>query len=206
MPRFPRLASRPGSTWADALRSPVRRAEGRQPKVPAPCRAQAPHSAEGPEPQGRGSSNRDKARIKVAGLYARVADTRRDWLHKESTRIIRDSQAVYVEDLCVAGLGRTRLAKPGCPRPWSGTAPPPTGGWRRLVLRAAQPDRPRRSVSCRPPERRLGNRQVSDRRPLAAARSARVAREETWCGPSPVDRHRGWGMRSAEYRSWRPAG
>jgi len=61
--------------------------------------------------KARGSSNRDKARIKVAGVYARVADTRRDWLHKESTRIIRDSQAVYVEDLCVAGLGRTRLAK-----------------------------------------------------------------------------------------------
>jgi putative transposase len=58
-----------------------------------------------------GSSNRDKARIKVARVHARVADTRRDWLHKESTHIIRDSQAVYVEDLCVTGLGRTRLAK-----------------------------------------------------------------------------------------------
>jgi len=44
-------------------------------------------------------------------VHARVADARRDWLHKESTRIIRESQAVYVEDLCVAGLGRTRLAK-----------------------------------------------------------------------------------------------
>ena len=59
----------------------------------------------------RGSSNRAKARVKVARVHARVADTRRDWLHKESTRIIRETQAVYVEDLCVAGLGRTRLAK-----------------------------------------------------------------------------------------------
>ena len=58
-----------------------------------------------------GSSNRGKARIRVARVHARVGDARRDWLHKESTRIIRDSQAVYVEDLCVAGLGRTRLAK-----------------------------------------------------------------------------------------------
>jgi IS605 OrfB family transposase len=58
-----------------------------------------------------GSSNRDKARLRAARVHARVADARRDWLHKESTRIIRDSQAVYVEDLCVAGLGRTRLAK-----------------------------------------------------------------------------------------------
>jgi putative transposase len=49
--------------------------------------------------------------VKVARAHARVADTRRDWQHKLSTRIIRDSQAVYVEDLCVVGLGRTRLAK-----------------------------------------------------------------------------------------------
>jgi IS605 OrfB family transposase len=67
----------------------------------------------------QGSSNRDKARIKVARVHARVADTRRDWLHKESTRIIRDSQAVYVEDLCVAGLGRTRLAKSVHDAGWS---------------------------------------------------------------------------------------
>jgi putative transposase len=67
----------------------------------------------------RGSSNRAKARIKVARVHARVADARRDWLHKESTRIIRDNQAVYVEDLCVAGLGRTRLAKSVHDAGWS---------------------------------------------------------------------------------------
>jgi putative transposase len=67
----------------------------------------------------QGSRNRDKARIRVARVHARVADTRRDWLHKESTRIIRDSQAVYVEDLCVAGLGRTRLAKSVHDAGWS---------------------------------------------------------------------------------------
>jgi putative transposase len=59
----------------------------------------------------RGSQNRKKAVVKVARAHARVADTRRDWQHKLSTAIIRDSQAVYVEDLCVVGLGRTRLAK-----------------------------------------------------------------------------------------------
>ncbi|MER6590927.1 transposase [Micromonospora purpureochromogenes] len=59
----------------------------------------------------RGSRNRKKAVVKVARAHARVADTRRDWQHKLSTRIIRDNQAVYVEDLCVVGLGRTRLAK-----------------------------------------------------------------------------------------------
>jgi len=59
----------------------------------------------------RGSQNRTKAVVKVARAHARVADTRRDWQHKLSTRIIRENQAVYVEDLCVVGLGRTRLAK-----------------------------------------------------------------------------------------------
>ena len=66
-----------------------------------------------------GSSNKEKARVRVARVHTRVADTRRDWLHKESTRIIRDSQAVYVEDLCVAGLGRTRLAKSVHDAGWS---------------------------------------------------------------------------------------
>ncbi|MGW6424467.1 RNA-guided endonuclease InsQ/TnpB family protein [Nocardia sp. NPDC055053] len=58
-----------------------------------------------------GSKNRAKARVLVAKAHARVADTRRDWVHKHSTAIIRDNQAVYVEDLCVKGLARTRLAK-----------------------------------------------------------------------------------------------
>jgi putative transposase len=49
-----------------------------------------------------------------------VTDTRRDWQHKLSTAIIRDNQAVYVEDLCVTGLCRTRLAKSVHDVGWSG--------------------------------------------------------------------------------------
>ncbi len=59
----------------------------------------------------KGSRNRVKARIRVAKAHARVADTRRDFAHKHSTRIIRENQAIFVEDLCVRGLARTRLAK-----------------------------------------------------------------------------------------------
>ncbi|MFE9322081.1 RNA-guided endonuclease InsQ/TnpB family protein [Nocardia sp. NPDC052278] len=59
----------------------------------------------------KGSRNRAKARVRLAKTHARVADTRRDWAHKQSTAIIGDNQAVYVEDLCVRGLARTRLAK-----------------------------------------------------------------------------------------------
>ncbi|MEV0811447.1 transposase [Micromonospora sp. NPDC050200] len=68
----------------------------------------------------RGSKNRKKAVVTVARAHARVADTRRDWQHKLSTTIIRDNQAVYVEDLCVAGLGRTRLAKSVHDAGWAG--------------------------------------------------------------------------------------
>ncbi len=58
-----------------------------------------------------GSANREKARVKVARAHAKAADSRRDFHHKISTAIIRDNQAVYAEDLCVAGLARTWLAK-----------------------------------------------------------------------------------------------
>jgi putative transposase len=58
-----------------------------------------------------GSINREKSRAILARAHARVAARRADFHHKVSTAIIRDNQAVYVEDLCVAGLGRTRLAK-----------------------------------------------------------------------------------------------
>lgn len=67
----------------------------------------------------RGSQNRKKAVVKVARAHARVADTRRDWQHKLSTKLIRENQAVYVEDLCVVGLGRTRLAKSVHDAGWS---------------------------------------------------------------------------------------
>jgi putative transposase len=58
----------------------------------------------------KGSKNRTKARVRVAKAHARVADARKDWAHQRSTVIIRENQAVFVEDLCVTGLARTRLA------------------------------------------------------------------------------------------------
>ncbi|EFL25800.1 gifsy-1 prophage GlpA [Streptomyces himastatinicus ATCC 53653] len=69
--------------------------------------------------KARGSKNRTKARIRLARQHARVADRRRDWHHKASTQIIRDNQAVYVEDLAVSALARTRLAKSVHDAGWS---------------------------------------------------------------------------------------
>jgi putative transposase len=59
----------------------------------------------------RGSANRAKARHRVAVAYRRVRDRRADHHHKLALRLIRENQVVAVEELCVAGLGRTRLAK-----------------------------------------------------------------------------------------------
>jgi IS605 OrfB family transposase len=67
----------------------------------------------------KGSGNRDKARVKVARAHARIRDARRDFHHKLSTKIIRENQAVYVEDLAVRGLARTRLAKSVHDAGWS---------------------------------------------------------------------------------------
>jgi len=59
----------------------------------------------------KGSANRTKARIRVAVQHRKIREARADHLHKTALRLIRDNQAVYVEDLAVSGLARTRLAK-----------------------------------------------------------------------------------------------
>ena len=67
----------------------------------------------------KGSKNRGKARVKLARAHARVADARREFHHQLSTALIREHQAVAVEDLAVAGLARTRLAKSVHDAGWS---------------------------------------------------------------------------------------
>ena len=67
----------------------------------------------------KGSKNRDKARLKVARAHAQVADARKEFHHQLSTRLIRENQAIAVEDLAVKGLARTRLAKSVHDAGWS---------------------------------------------------------------------------------------
>ncbi len=52
----------------------------------------------------KGSSNRAKAGRKVARIHARIVDRRTDHLHKLSTRLVRENQAVALEDLNVSGM------------------------------------------------------------------------------------------------------
>lgn len=67
----------------------------------------------------KGSRNRAKARLKVARAHAEVADARREFHHQLSTRLIFENQGIAVEDLSVAGLARTRLAKSVHDAGWS---------------------------------------------------------------------------------------
>jgi putative transposase len=67
----------------------------------------------------KGSKNRDKARIKVARAHARVADMRREFHHQLSTALIRENQAIAVEDLAVKALARTRMARSVHDAAWS---------------------------------------------------------------------------------------
>ncbi len=58
------------------------------------------------------SKNRAKAAKKVARIHARIADRRRDFLHKLSTRLIRENQTICVETLAVKNMVKNHsLAK-----------------------------------------------------------------------------------------------
>ncbi len=59
----------------------------------------------------KGSKNREKARAKVARQHQRVASRRRDHLHKLTTALVRQCDAICIEDLAVSGLGKTNLGK-----------------------------------------------------------------------------------------------
>ena len=62
--------------------------------------------------KAKGSINREKARRTVARIHARITDRRRDFLHKLSTRLVRENQVVVIEDLTVRNLLKNgRLAR-----------------------------------------------------------------------------------------------
>jgi putative transposase len=50
------------------------------------------------------SKNRAKARLQVARIHARIADRRCDFLHKLTTRLVRENQTVVIEDLGVRNM------------------------------------------------------------------------------------------------------
>lgn len=54
----------------------------------------------------KGSKNREKARIKVARMEQHIADSRKDWIEKETLRLVRSHNVIGIEDLTTKGLLR----------------------------------------------------------------------------------------------------
>jgi putative transposase len=56
----------------------------------------------------QGSANRAKAAAKVARAHRKVRHARADFLHRTSTRLVRQNDVIVIEDLNVAGVVRNR--------------------------------------------------------------------------------------------------
>ena len=56
-------------------------------------------------------AQRANNRCRVRALHAKIANVRCDYLHKESTKIVRRFGAIYVGDVARSGLTRTKFAK-----------------------------------------------------------------------------------------------
>jgi len=60
----------------------------------------------------KGSNNRNKYRIKVAKIHAKISDSRNDFLHKLSTKLIKENQFISLETLNISGMIKNhKLAK-----------------------------------------------------------------------------------------------
>ena len=54
--------------------------------------------------KSKGSSNRNKARLKVARLQERISNQRKDFLQKLSTKLIRENDIICIENLQVKNM------------------------------------------------------------------------------------------------------
>jgi putative transposase len=57
------------------------------------------------------SERKAKAKAQVCAVHRKIANRRKDFLHKLTTLLINDHDGVCIEDLNIKGLARTKLAK-----------------------------------------------------------------------------------------------
>ena len=68
----------------------------------------------------KGSNNQYKARLQVARIHAKIKDLRTDFLHKLTTRLVRENSVLAIEDLSVRNMVRNRqLARSISDAAWS---------------------------------------------------------------------------------------
>lgn len=58
--------------------------------------------------QQKDSRRRNRTKIKIAKLHNQIADTRKDFLHKLSTKVVSENQTIILEDLNVSGMVKNR--------------------------------------------------------------------------------------------------
>ncbi|NWF60999.1 MAG: transposase [Fischerella sp.] len=58
--------------------------------------------------QVKGSKRREKTRLQIAKLHNQISDTRKDFLHKLSNRVVNENQVIALEDLNVSGMVKNR--------------------------------------------------------------------------------------------------
>lgn len=58
--------------------------------------------------QVTGSNRRHKTRLQIAKAHNKIADTRKDFLHKLSTKVVAENAVIVLEDLNVSGMVKNR--------------------------------------------------------------------------------------------------
>ena len=85
----------------------IKKANRRLSKAKKRCDPASPSGARERAPR-QDSNRRKRRKLKLAKLHAKVKDQRIDFLHKLTTRLVRENQTLAVEDLNVAGLVKNR--------------------------------------------------------------------------------------------------